>query len=324
MTPLEEVLVSPRIMFMKIYALGCDRQFGIKGGVVNVPLDVPKMFESIPIRPDQTETIQLKLKRMLKFKHEYMYETIRPVKVWEAASYLVTTPLYKKENVTLDIDWMNSNIVQFISEEDDTEDAPIEPRNQLENNLENQFEDESSTSPSNEEVIRQPLANDQELEDEEICQETLLECRDGIEIAPGEGQIPLGILMDENCEELAFCSVWCGHARSSNPDVKISFEDHVNSKIRRRDRRAVRPDHILFLNKKSQTKQLASAINIALKKTVGGKMTASEALDQAFINEKIAKDNAFRILGNITGSPAYWEKQKKNVLAMEIQLPTTK
>lgn len=126
--------------------------------------------------------------------------------------------------------------------------------------------------------------------------------------------------MDENCEELEFPGVWCGHPRTSNPEVKISFEDHVNSEIRRRDRRAVRPDHILFLNKKSQSKQLSRAINIALKKTVGGKMTASQALDQTFINEKVAKDNAFRILDNITGSPAYWEKQKKNVLAMVRQL----
>lgn len=162
---------------------------------------------------------------------------------------------------------------------------------------------------------------DQDLEDADIGQETLLECRDGIEIAPGEGQIPLGILMDKNCEELAWCTIWCGHPRFSNPEVKMSFEDHINSEIRRRDRRAVRPDHILFLNKKSQSKQLASAVNIALKKTVGNKkMTATQALDKAFVNETIAKDNAFRILGNITGSPSYWEKQKKNVLAMVRQL----
>lgn len=127
--------------------------------------------------------------------------------------------------------------------------------------------------------------------------------------------------MDENCEELAWSSIWCGHARSHNPEVKMSFEDHVISEIRRRDRRAVKPDHLLFLNKKSQSKQLSSAINIALKKTVrDGKITASQVLDNSFINENIAKDNAFRILANVTGSPAYWEKQKKNVLAMVRQL----
>lgn len=101
----------------------------------------------------------------------------------------------------------------------------------------------------------------------------------------------------------------------------MSFEDHVNSEIRRRDRRAVRPDHLLFLNKKSQSKQLASSINIALKKTVQrNKITASQALNNSFINENVANDHAYRILANVTGSPAYWEKQKKNVLAMVRQL----
>ena len=109
LTPLEERLVAPRIPFMKIFALGCDRQYGIKGGVVNVPVDVPVMFTSIPIRPEQTGTIHLKLKRQMALQSHYQYERIRPSAVFEAGQLLVKTPLFVSENITLNNDWQQEN-----------------------------------------------------------------------------------------------------------------------------------------------------------------------------------------------------------------------
>lgn len=155
---------------------------------------------------------------------------------------------------------------------------------------------------------------------EETNEETMLETCQGVEFAPGEGKIPLSILLDKYCEELAFPTIYCGVPRHTNPAVKLSYEDISNSELRRRDRRAVRPDHLLFVNKKSQCKQLSSSINIALKKTQAYGMTASQALSKSYLNNVISKDNAYRLLANITGSPAYWEQQKKNVLAMLSQL----
>lgn len=95
----------------------------------------------------------------------------------------------------------------------------------------------------------------------------------------------------------------------------------VYSEIRRSDRRAVRPDHLLFVHKKSQLKQLRSNATIHLKKgVVSRQITANQALDEKFINDFISSDDAYRYLANITGSPGYWEQQKKNVLAMIRQL----
>ena len=133
----------------------------------------------------------------------------------------------------------------------------------------------------------------------------------------GEGQLPLPILMDKYCEELAFPSIFCGQSRTCSPNVKLSYEDHINSEIRRSDRRAVRYDHLLFAHKKSQLKQLCNSINIAMKKAAQSSgLTVSQVLDNNFINDTVGKDNAYRFLTSITGSPAYWEQQKKQVLAM--------
>lgn len=83
----------------------------------------------------------------------------------------------------------------------------------------------------------------------------------------------------------------------------------------------VRPDHLLYINKKSQCKQLGSNINIALKKVAQSSgITVAQAMDKSFMDDTISKDNAYRFLANITGSPAYWEKQKKNIFAMVRQL----
>lgn len=97
----------------------------------------------------------------------------------------------------------------------------------------------------------------------------------------------------------------------------MSYSDHIYSEIRRRDRRAVRSDHLLYVHKKCQLMQLSSNINIALKKSAQSQgVTANQALDKSFIEATIGNDNAFRFLTNITGSPSYWQQQKKNVLAM--------
>lgn len=127
--------------------------------------------------------------------------------------------------------------------------------------------------------------------------------------------------MDKHCDELAFPSIWFGHKRSCADNVKLSYDDQILSEIRRSDRRAVRPDYLLFVHKKSQLKQLSSNINIALKKvTQNRSVTAAQALSDGFIDSVIKNDNAFKFLVNITGSPPYWEVIKKDVFAMIRQM----
>lgn len=107
--PLEQRLIAARIPFMKIRALGCDRQFGIHGGVVNVQIDVPKMFESIPIDPRHSEVIHLKLKRKMSYQRHYLYERIRPKAVYEAAEVLCQSSLYQQLGINLDNNWVHKD-----------------------------------------------------------------------------------------------------------------------------------------------------------------------------------------------------------------------
>ena len=61
LTKLEERLISPRIPFMVIRSLGFCKQFGLKGNLVNVPMNVDTNVSVLPRSFSDTHTIQLKL-----------------------------------------------------------------------------------------------------------------------------------------------------------------------------------------------------------------------------------------------------------------------
>ena len=91
LTCLEERLISPRIPFMQIRELPRDGQLSIHGNVVNVPADVNSIVNTLPRPINESQTIPIKLKRKLSYKHHYLFQNVRPRKVLEAAKYLVET-----------------------------------------------------------------------------------------------------------------------------------------------------------------------------------------------------------------------------------------
>jgi hypothetical protein len=105
MSPLEERLVALRQAFMQIRLLGSERQSMLRGNVVNVENDLDICAEVLPRKFDQTSTVQVQLMRRMKYRSPYMYETIRPFKVHNAAKYLMSSELYISQNVAFSEDW---------------------------------------------------------------------------------------------------------------------------------------------------------------------------------------------------------------------------
>lgn len=68
------------------------------GNVVNVPADVTTTVNKLPRILSQNETIPLKFKRSLNFKHSVAFERIRPNKVKAAAKWLMqNSALFQSE-----------------------------------------------------------------------------------------------------------------------------------------------------------------------------------------------------------------------------------
>ncbi|KAJ8030297.1 hypothetical protein HOLleu_26664 [Holothuria leucospilota] len=103
---LEERLVALRTPFMQVRELPRGRQLSITGNVVNVSADVTNNIKILPRRIDGSDTIPVKFKRKLTYKHTVWSQSIRTNKILEAANWLVTnSDLYKEEGVTVLNSW---------------------------------------------------------------------------------------------------------------------------------------------------------------------------------------------------------------------------
>ncbi|KAK3908919.1 putative HTH-type transcriptional regulator YuaB, partial [Frankliniella fusca] len=212
LTTLEERLVSARIPFMQIRELGYQKQLGLKGNCVNVPIDINKTVTCLPRMDSEDDTLLVQLMRRMSDKTPYAFENVRPEKVFNAARYLVNTDLYKQHNITLNESWLQ----QF---HDET------------NNSATDLISTSNTDESTEQA--------DEIDDLTDQQETLLTsgfvADSGVKIAPGEGNMPLSLTLDEDMDVLAFPTVYGGKQRIFK--VKYTPVEMAKAEARHHDRR---------------------------------------------------------------------------------------
>ena len=85
---------------MQVRELPSGGQLSIHGSVVNLPADVNSTVTILPRPVNESQTIPIKLKRHLGYKHHYQFQNVRPSKVLEAARYLVqTSDIFKQEGI---------------------------------------------------------------------------------------------------------------------------------------------------------------------------------------------------------------------------------
>lgn len=285
LTELEERLVSPRIPFMQIRPLGVDLQKGLKGAVVNIPIDINTNVSIIPRNVDDHHTIAVSLMRKMEYKRPYLYEVIRPNKVIAAAKYLSLTPLYQEHGIAISNIW----------------------------NITNEYQE--SFIDSGEKELEEEILNPGGLQ-------TLLCCEDNfnVKFAPGEGKTPLSVLFDDDSEELSFPSIYCGVKR--NVPTFISYNDIAKSEARRSDRRCCNPQKMFYTYKKMELLRLRNNISLFCRQGKTGTkcITAKDILDENSVENLIMNDNAYRLLQNIRSSPPYWQEKKKEVMSMIRQL----
>ena len=226
LTELEERLISPRIPFMIIRSLGFYKQFGLKGNLVNVPMNVDTNVSVLPRSFSDTYTIQLKLMRQMKNKNAFMYETIRPKVVHTAVKYLVEQELYKDEGIVISHDWMkeySNERENFIINDEDKKLYENE-------NISKDFDDEVKWNESDDKPVNpdttETLLNDEISDQNDIA----------IRFALGENNRPISVLMDLKVDELTFPKIYCGKQRKIKANVKLTYNrDYVNGLIHNDD-----------------------------------------------------------------------------------------
>ncbi|VDI78600.1 Hypothetical predicted protein [Mytilus galloprovincialis] len=89
LTPLEARILSTRYPFMKLLAfIPRGRQTGIKGAVINVPVNVQQVCTSLPQTPISAGIIPIKIKRKKCYKGNAFFQNIRPKVILECLQWL--------------------------------------------------------------------------------------------------------------------------------------------------------------------------------------------------------------------------------------------
>ncbi|KAJ8049090.1 ATP-dependent DNA helicase pfh1 [Holothuria leucospilota] len=328
---LEERLVSLRTPFMQIRELPRGRQLSLKGNVVNVPADVSTTVKTLPRRIDETQTIPVKFKRKLSFKHSVQSQNVRPSKVVDAAAWLVNnSQLYRDEGVTIEKSWRENlkNVEhdwkEFLDpvEKETTQTSTL---NTSEGDAQLQAEDHSEMTPDSDDEwteIQNEDANPAGSLDTMLAPQFDNDSSFAFCFAPSEGNVPLGLFQDLHAEELAFPTLFCGQPRSRT-NFRVHYSSICKWELRHKDRRFAKSvANIFYKAKKLQISQIQQKATLSLrkKKTGGKKLTAEIFKNMESVQEMLSLDEGFRVFRTVRGSPPYWEKTKKELFAMIRQL----
>ena len=159
--------------------------------------------------------------------------------------------------------------------------------------------------------------------------ETVLLSNEGISFAPGENNTPRSIFYYPLAESATFIKIYAGTVRKI-PE-HLTHQKVLQSEILRSDRRCCDPYRLfhaagmLRIEKMSQKlliclKRSRNDPHVSLPTTFNRILTASQILNDTFVNNLTLKDCAYKIFEHDRGSPAYFAHKKRELFAMIRQL----
>jgi hypothetical protein len=304
MTDMENHLVSPRIPFMKVYALPRGGQRGVHGGIVNVPANLTKIQQLLPRQLHLRESITINLSRRVCFRGTFKTSGCWPARVVQQLQYLCSTELYKTLEVTLDKSWLpladtqlSEELLQasLASEATSLEGVESALDEQLDVATIGEIVEKKVCSADEEDTLRRnrdevgeysvdgaaeqrnvsPTMLDQLNSAEEFLNQALI-------VAPGEGMTPIRLFMDKHCEEASFPNIYCGALRQFGKG--ISFCDRARWELTNIDRRVAHCiDNIFFKMSRIRVNFIMSMSSDCLRKgkRQGNVFTAKELKNKA-------------------------------------------
>ena len=311
--PIELMLISQIIPFMFIVAKTKGAQHGLKGQCVLVPADLKKVQTILPRSCDEEYLISLALKRRLTDKSAVNKQHIRPAAVNRALKKLTEiNPFY--EDVTVDTAW------EDLSEQSDPE-------------LWRLLTDENTTSSKNDDQTDSDdnIEGNNHLKEKErkmssVPYPTVMHNIDGpnispseiVNIAPGEGQIPVSFTSEPDWEALSFPKDYSTGKNHYNEErkVHISPSKYVHARLKCCDDRfASNPQYIFQALDWIERNAVASSIHFAERKQFQTEINVGQLVNQDNIRRMISDDQIFSSFKNIRGTPQYFHNMLLDVLA---------
>ena len=142
-------------------------------------------------------------------------------------------------------------------------------------------------------------------------------------IAPGEYSAPRFILMDNDFETLSFVKMFPfgtgGFEVKNERPRHLDLRRYINQRLLNVVGKFSQDlEYIFALQYASELKQLRSEMFMALRKVSQNavRLTAGQMMDSDFVQSLVLKDLAYKFMKNVRGTPAYWQGQLFDTLAM--------
>ena len=308
---LEHMLICQIVAFMFLVGRHTGAQSALKGQVVLVPADLTKICKVLPRSCGDGNFLTLQLKRRLSDRKPYKKQQIRPNVVNAALCKLKEiNPFY--HDVQLSDNWQN------LSEEADPDLWALLTDLQ---NSQDGFDDLLRDSDSDDEP-NQPS----HLHQEGVPVATVMHTEDGpdirnddiVNIAPGEGQIPVFASDVPHCEALAFPRHFPNgkfHFADKRP-VKISLLKYIHRNLKNSDSRfASDPQYIFFALDWVERTSVHNAIMFSERKMKGVKCSVASLQNKERIRQMLSDDEIMATFKTIRGSPQFWHNMQLDILA---------
>ena len=151
-------------------------------------------------------------------------------------------------------------------------------------------------------------------------------------VAPGEGKKPISIAKDEFFEEMFNPTKYpSGEGGLKTPrDTKVTDRKYFNQRLLDADGRFGKDiEYLLTVQYMVEDKQVHDAENIAMRQAQGRRhrgaaLTAGSVKNKEVLRQMVQRDDAYKFLKNVRGSPAYFQQVQYQVLALirQLGLPT--
>ena len=316
---LELMLISQIIPFMEIGPRARGIQCGIKGQCTLVPTDLTKIQKNLPRTNNDDWLISVALKRRLSDSNVHTKQIIRPALVNKALRKLAEiNPLY--QNVVIDESWEN------VTKEADPE-------------LWDMLTNEDSKKEMSKSVDKFDYLTDSDDENNdnvdfstnkhETCPAlfpTYMHEKNGpsisinqiVNIAPGEGQIPVSFNSEPDWEALCYIKEYptAQHHFNTKRDVPITVSKYIHARLKSCDGRfASNPHYIFQCLEWVERTAIAASIHFAERKQYQTDINAGQLLSQENVSRMISNDLIFASFKNIRGTPQYFHNMSLDILA---------
>ena len=326
LTEVENVLIAPRINFIKMIKLPSSRMPGIRDRIVNVPITsntIRQTVESLPRTLEEAQVIPISLRKQKSMVSSHFQQYINPCKIRQAVMFLigkypfyedVRFNLHKLDNILEklkddceedmemgDLVNVGDTIVEEDSAEIETEVQYIE-----QDAVRKHQTDTSDTSlllPENiESKVRTKLKNKSD--------------KNSLVLAPGEDQIPRNILKEKHPFVLHYPCLFPdgkGGLHDTSRKNKLTAQEWIMQRLLNINPVFSHNKPFLFSAVHYvEQQQLMSRMNISY---LRGKMTHSSEGGKFLQTE-----DGYAVFDGIPGSPRYWQKMKYDLIAKMEQL----